>query len=109
MLICCSGPHIIGRDPVACNKIDGGICVGSGCMLCGWSILLETEKKKDMALFVAPRAVSTLLPRRYALEKQWRETLAFSISTAVIFTAVLENPKRVRGMFGKVLGTVLNA
>ncbi|KAF7515082.1 hypothetical protein G7054_g14773 [Neopestalotiopsis clavispora] len=102
------GPHLLGKDAAARTKIDAGICVGTGCFLCGWSILLEAAaRRKDIALFVAPRAMATLLPRRYTLDKQWRETLVFSLSTAVVFTCVLENQNRVRGVLGKVLATVL--
>ncbi|EPE07772.1 integral membrane protein [Ophiostoma piceae UAMH 11346] len=88
--------------------IDGGVCTATGCALCGWSILIErASRRKDMGLFVAPRALATLFPRRYALDKQWRETVAFAASAAVVFTAIQENPKRVRGVMGSVLKTVL--
>ncbi|KAK7921024.1 hypothetical protein PG985_009046 [Apiospora marii] len=102
------GPHLLGKDAAARDRIDGGLCVGTGCFACGWSILLENPgRRKDMALFVAPRALATLLPRRYPLDKQWRETLVFAASTATVFACALENPERVRGMFGSVLNTVL--
>ncbi|KAK3490638.1 uncharacterized protein B0T23DRAFT_319967 [Neurospora hispaniola] len=102
------GPYIVGRDVKSCQKMDGGLCVGTGCALCGWSILLENAgRRKDMALFVAPRALATLFPRRYDLRKQWRETAVFAASTAVVFTCALENPKRVRGVLGGVLAGVL--
>ncbi|KAH8677751.1 hypothetical protein BX600DRAFT_431079 [Xylariales sp. PMI_506] len=102
------GPHILGRDAASRTKIDAGLCVGSGCFLCGWSILLETPgRHKDLALFVAPRALGTLLPRQYSQDKQWLENLTFAFSTGVVFTCVLENQKRVRGMLGNVLGAVL--
>lgn len=102
------GPHILGKDVEARQKIDGGLCVGSGCFLCGWSVLLENAgRRKDMSLFVAPRAMATLLPRKYDLSKQWRETAVFAASTAVVFTCVLENKARVRGVLGSVLGSVL--
>lgn len=75
--------------------------------MCGWSLLLENEgRRKDIALFVAPRALATLLPRRYEMKSQWKETLAFATSAAVILTCARENPKRVRGVLGKVLSTV---
>jgi hypothetical protein len=102
------GPKVLGTSTAACQQIDSGICVGSGCSLCGWSILLETEgRRQDIGLFVAPRALATLLPRRYLLENQWRETLAFAMSTAVVFTCVGERPERVRGVLGKILHGVL--
>ncbi|KUI67096.1 hypothetical protein VM1G_03230 [Cytospora mali] len=104
------GPHILGKDASARQKIDGGVCVGTGCFLCGWSVLLEpSSRRKELALFVAPRAVATVLPRRYDADKQWRETLVFAASTAVVFTCALENKNRVRGVLGGVLRTVLAA
>ncbi|KAI1655803.1 hypothetical protein F4813DRAFT_391377 [Daldinia decipiens] len=102
------GPHIIGKDTQSRQVIDGGVCVGSGCFLCGWSVLIEkAARRKELALFVAPRAMATLLPRRYSLDKQWRETFIFALSTAVVFTSVKENRESVRGMFGKFLVAVL--
>ncbi|TEA17434.1 hypothetical protein C8034_v009078 [Colletotrichum sidae] len=102
------GPHVIGKHKAARQTIDGGFCVGTGCFLCGWSVLVETRsRQKDMALFVAPRAMATLLPRRYSMDKQWRETLVFAASTAVVFTCILENPKRVRGVLGGILGLAM--
>ncbi|RCI16295.1 hypothetical protein L249_2390, partial [Ophiocordyceps polyrhachis-furcata BCC 54312] len=102
------GPHVLGRDPTSCDRIDGGICVANGCLLCGWSILIETtSRRKDMALFAAPRAMATLLPRRFPTSLQWRETLAFAASTAVVFTCVQENPRRVRGMLGGILSLAM--
>lgn len=102
------GPRIIGRDVKARQRIDSGLCVGAGCFLCGWSILLEPpSRRNELALFVAPRAVATVLPRRYDADKQWRETAVFAASTAVVFTCVLENKRRVRGILGGVLRMVL--
>ena len=102
------GPQILGTSHLARQTLDSGICIGTGCAICGWTILLEHEgRRKDIGLWVAPRALATILPRRYALEKQWKETLAFAISTAVVFTCVGEQPKRVRGVFGKLLNQVL--
>ncbi|KAK3683515.1 integral membrane protein [Podospora appendiculata] len=102
------GPRVLGTAVAVRQAIDGGLCVASGCLLCGWSVLVEKPGRRgDMALFVAPRALATLLPRRYALEKQWRETVVFAASTAVVFTITLEQPGRVRGVLGGVLGSVL--
>ncbi|EHK49015.1 uncharacterized protein TrAtP1_000401 [Trichoderma atroviride] len=102
------GPRILGKDIPSRQWIDGGLCVGTGCYLCGWSVFIENAgRRKDMALFVAPRALATLVPRRYPLEKQWREKLIFAASTAVVFTCALENPKRVRGVMGGLLSMVM--
>jgi len=103
------GPYLIGTSTARRQQIDSGICIGAGCALCGWSILLEIPgRRQDISMFVAPRALATLLPRRYLMEHQWRETLAFAMSSAVVFTCVAERPERVRGVLGKVLHGVLN-
>ncbi|KAH7351008.1 hypothetical protein BKA65DRAFT_395759 [Rhexocercosporidium sp. MPI-PUGE-AT-0058] len=103
------GPRVLGTSNSACQQIDSGPCVAGGCALCGWSVLIENEmRRKELGLFVAPRALATLLPRRYLMENQWRETLAFATSTAVVFTCVSEKPERVRGVLGKLLNRVLN-
>lgn len=102
------GPRILGTSVPVRNQIDSGLCVGFGCTLCGWSVLIENEgRRKELGLFVAPRALATLLPRRYLMEDQWKETLAFAMSTAVVFTCIGERPERVRGVLGKLLKRVL--
>ncbi|KAI1740569.1 integral membrane protein [Xylaria scruposa] len=102
------GPRLLGKHTASRQKIDAGVCVGCGCFMCGWSIFFEAaSRRKDMALFVAPRALATLLPRRYPLDKQWRETFFFAFSTAIVFTCVRENRARVRGVLGSILGSVL--
>lgn len=104
------GPQLPGGTTIERRQhMDSGVCVGTGCLLCGWSILIETEgRRKDIALFVAPRALATVLPRRYSVDKEWRERLVFAVSTAIVFTCVSENPDRVRGVFGKMLKMVLS-
>ena len=60
------GPRLFARNTITPMMWDQGLCVQAGCMMCGWSILVEAEKRRqEIALFVAPRAVATLLPRRY--------------------------------------------
>lgn len=60
------GPRIFGPSTITPMMWDSGLCVGAGCILCGWSILVEAEKRRqEVAFFVAPRAAATLLPRRY--------------------------------------------
>jgi hypothetical protein len=103
-----AGPRMLGTSTSACRQIDAGLCVAGGCSLCGWSVMIENAgRRKELGLFVTPRALATLLPRRYLLENQWRETLAFAMSTAIVFTSLSENPQRVRGVFGKIMTRVL--
>jgi hypothetical protein len=40
------------------QRLDGGLCVLAGTWACGWSLLLESKRRRrEMALFVAPRAL----------------------------------------------------
>ena len=60
------GPRIFSRDTITPQMWDSGLCVGAGCVLCGWSIFIEAEKRRgELAMFVAPRALATWLPREY--------------------------------------------
>lgn len=60
------GPKIFSPKTVTPLMWDSGLCVGVGCFMCGWSILAETAaRRKEIALFVAPRAAAAILPRRY--------------------------------------------
>lgn len=42
------------------------------------------------------------------LQNQWKEQLAFAFSAAVVLTAAQERPERVRGVFGRVLNSVIS-
>lgn len=60
------GPKIFDQKTVTPSMWDSGLCVGAGCLMCGWSVLAEkARKRQELALFVAPRAVATVLPRLY--------------------------------------------
>ncbi|EEH23000.2 hypothetical protein PABG_05211 [Paracoccidioides brasiliensis Pb03] len=103
------GPRLFSRKRITPMMWDSGLCVAAGCVMCGWSILVENAKKRlEVALFVAPKAAATLLPRRYAEKYQWREQVVFSLSTAVVLACIQERPEMIRGVLGKVLGQVFN-
>ena len=58
------GPRIFSRETITPMMWDSGLCVGIGCLLCGWSAWIEPEKRRmELALFVAPRAWATLMPQ----------------------------------------------
>ena len=58
------GPKFISQELITPLMWDAGLCVASGCILCGLSILIEAEKRRmELALFVAPRALATLFPQ----------------------------------------------
>lgn len=60
------GPKIVSKHTVTPMMWDSGLCVRAGCLLCGWSILIEAEQRRqELAMFVLPRAAATLFPRKY--------------------------------------------
>ena len=60
------GPKLFPKSTITPMMWDGGLDIGAGCIMCGWSILIEAENRRhEMAYFVAPRAVATFLPRQY--------------------------------------------
>lgn len=62
------GPKIFSPR-ITPSMWDQGLCIRAGCLLCGWSILIEAAKKRqEVAFFVAPKAAATLLPRRYDMK-----------------------------------------
>ncbi|GAQ06539.1 hypothetical protein ALT_3860 [Aspergillus lentulus] len=102
------GPKILSRETVTPQMWDSGLCVGAGCLMCGWSILVESARKRqEIALFVAPRAAATVLPRYYDKKYQSRERVTFALSAAILFTCLRERPSMVRGVFGKIATSVL--
>ena len=60
------GPRIFDQKTISPMQWDSGLCVRAGCLLCGWSILLEKpSRRQELACFVGPRALATVFPRRY--------------------------------------------
>lgn len=102
------GPKIFSSKTVTPQMWDSGLCVLAGCLLCGISILVEQARRRlEILFFVLPRAAAVWFPRRYLPENLWKEHVAFALSAAVVLTAVQEDPKRVRGIFGKLLHRTL--
>lgn len=89
-----------------------------GCLLCGWSIFLESPKRRaEMALYVAPRAMATILPVpetasiREGKEsgRKRLESIAFAVSLAVLMTASKYGGKDgARGFIGGTLKRLMN-
>ncbi|KAF7587137.1 hypothetical protein BBP40_007686 [Aspergillus hancockii] len=104
------GPKVLPREMVTPMMWDSGLCVAAGCLMCGWSVLVESpSKRQELALFVAPRAAATVLPRFYEKKYQYRERIAFAISSAILFTCLRERPSMVRGVFGRIAAGVLKS
>lgn len=80
------GPKLFDLNTVTRQMWDSGLCVGAGCLMCGWSILVENPRKRqELALFVAPRAAATVLPRVY--EKKVRLYIV-PLSSAFCFIVI---------------------
>lgn len=102
------GPKLFSYKTVTPQMWDSGLCVLAGCLLCGSSILVEQARKRvEILFFVLPRAAAVWFPRQYLPEHRWKEHLAFTLSAAVVLTTAQEDPRRVRGVFGNLLNSVL--
>ena len=102
------GPRLFSQDTVSRQDWDSGLCVRAACVLCGWSILIEKERRRgELSMFVVPRAVATFLPRSYDSKYSWRERTAFSVSVGLLFTLAQEDKGMLRGVFGRLLNGIL--
>lgn len=98
------GPKFLPLSPLALDNL----CIKVACVLCGWSILAENRRRRtEIMFFVAPRALATILPRKYDPKYQWIETTTFAAGSGIILSTLKHNPTRVRGVFGKLLGKIL--
>ncbi|KAK7207459.1 hypothetical protein BZA70DRAFT_14647 [Myxozyma melibiosi] len=112
------GPYFFPKaKPITWDNTLGPLL---GCLICGWSILLETPQRwGELAQFVSPRAIGTLLPVSFDEAHEWFESLVFSASYAVLFSALSVNRSnrrlgvrepndvRLRGMMGYALTTIM--
>jgi len=79
----------------------GSIMVGS--LLCGSSIWVENGRRRgEMALYVLPRAVRSLLPYKWMgrdnLAIKLIERFVFAVSLASLLTAAVHRPDALRGL-----------
>lgn len=103
------GPKLFSSKTVTPQMWDSGLCVLAGSLVCGWSILLEkAARRTEVSMFVAPRALATLLPRVYDKRLQSREQAVFALSVAIVVSAAKSGQNEaVRGVLGKILQKVL--
>ncbi|SCV68785.1 BQ2448_906 [Microbotryum intermedium] len=100
---------------VSQQAMDGGWCIGLGCFLCGFSVLIENKRRRrEMALYCAPRALYTVLdsivpqvvqngPMGAWLAK-WGERSLFALSTGTVVSATVHRPDLVSGVVRGILG-----
>lgn len=88
-------------------------CILAGCFVCGSSIWIENGRRRgEMALYVLPRAVRTLLPENWirngSKKVQLAERLAFILSFSALMTTAMHHPKALRGLSRWTLAFVTN-
>ncbi|KAI5968870.1 hypothetical protein CANMA_002044 [Candida margitis] len=80
------------------------LSIKAGSALAGLSVLFESAKRRDdLMLFVTPKALGTFFDATDSLERRKLETLAFSLSFAVLVAFARSSPTRLRGVVGKGL------
>ncbi|KAK4054862.1 hypothetical protein OIV83_000786 [Microbotryomycetes sp. JL201] len=94
---------------------DSGACVGLGCFVCGLSVLIENKRRrKEMALYVAPRALyatmEEIVPGFLQNGKvgqfmtYYIERAVFAASTGTVIAAMVHRPDLVSGVVRGVAG-----
>lgn len=100
-------PKLFPKVPA--KNWDDTICVASGSFLSGFSCFVDTpQRRKELALFVAPRAVGTLVSAEPTERNLRIEAVVFAISMAVIVAYSRRDARKVRGIFGKGLEMVFS-
>ncbi|KAM0793176.1 hypothetical protein ACM66B_000649 [Microbotryomycetes sp. NB124-2] len=98
--------------------LDSGACVGLGCFVCGLSVLIENKRRrKEMALYVAPRALyatmEEIVPGFLQNGKlgqfmtYYIERAVFAASTGTVIAAMVHRPDLVSGVVRGVAGLAI--
>ncbi|KAK9460072.1 uncharacterized protein V1516DRAFT_482899 [Lipomyces oligophaga] len=84
------GPNLFPKiKPI---RWDDTIAPGLGSFLSGWSIFLESPRRRgELALFVAPRALGALFPPDFGATHELLERIVFSLSFAILFSTAYRN------------------
>lgn len=79
-----------------------------GAIVCGFSSLIEkSQRRKELALFVFPKAIGTVVPPEATSKNLAVEQGVFAVSMAVLVAYCKQDPKLVRGVFGRGLKLVI--
>lgn len=103
------GPKLGTYTGITPQRWDSGLAVAIAAAVSGMSILIEEKRKRsELAMFVAPKALATLVSRQHDRDPWHREQLAFSLSVATLFASVkIKRPPR--GLFGRLLKGILSS
>lgn len=101
------GPKLFPNVPK--ERWDKTIGPAVGSFLSGFSGFVESaQRRKELALFVFPRAIGTFVPTEETRFNLLMERLAFLVSMAVLVAFVKRKPLSVRGIFGRGLRAVVS-
>ncbi|WPK23956.1 hypothetical protein PUMCH_001206 [Australozyma saopauloensis] len=109
--VCLGRNRILPRlfPKVPRTRWDDTIAAACGCALCGFSCFIDTpQRRKELALFVAPRAVGTVISSEPTPRNLWLERVTFAVSMAILVAFAKKEASSVRGIFGKGLQSVLS-
>lgn len=100
-------PKLFPKVPA--TRWDSTIAPTAGAIACGFSGFVETaQRRKELALFVLPRAIGTLVPTELSEKNIFIERLVFALSMATLMAYCKRDPTKVRGIFGKGLKAVMS-
>lgn len=89
------------------TRWDDTIAPAAGAMGCGFSCFIENaQRRKELSLFVAPRALGTLVPSEPTKFNLRVERIVFALSFMILSTFAKQDPSKVRGIMGKGLGSI---
>ncbi|GAA6001906.1 hypothetical protein JCM10207_002373 [Rhodosporidiobolus poonsookiae] len=91
------------------QSLDAGLCVLAGTFACGWSVLLENKRRRrEMALYCAPRALYAVLDELVPAALQrgktgeclacWAERTVFALSSGTVIAAAVHRPDLISGV-----------
>lgn len=88
-------------------------CILAGTLVCGNSIWIENGRRRgEMALYVLPRALRTLLPGSWISKNSKGlsliERFASVISLSILLTAAIHRPDTLRGLSRWTLAFIVN-
>ena len=92
---------------IPATRWDNTVVPFGGAASCGFSCFIENaQRRKELSLFVAPRALGTLVSSEPTKFNLLLEQLAFAASFLVLALYGYREPSRVRGIMGKGVGAI---
>ncbi|KAI9021525.1 hypothetical protein CLU79DRAFT_753689 [Phycomyces nitens] len=120
MYTMCLGRTRIGHQLLGAPQkyLDSSWAIFTACAMSGLSVILESKSRRaEMALYVAPRAMRSIIDRclsMFTKNRWWEaglgeglETLVFSISSGILLEAIYKQEALVRSSTKSLMSWVL--